>query len=77
MVEITGLTFKRPMLASAGIVFRLEPDFSMRVVGEDLYITSAEEEDAGKFPESTKFQGAAFKVHVGVKGEKLHGFRRE
>jgi len=41
--------------------------------GEDLYITSALEEEPEKFPD-TKYQGALFKCHVGVKGQKLYRF---
>lgn len=40
--------------------------------GEHLYVTSAEEEDPSKHPESTKWQGAVFKCHVGVKGLRPH-----
>ncbi|QDS68620.1 hypothetical protein FKW77_001357 [Venturia effusa] len=47
------------------------------LVGEDLFITSAEEEAPEKFPDSVKFQGAIFRVHVGVKGEKLHRFKQQ
>jgi sugar lactone lactonase YvrE len=45
--------------------------------GEDLYITSAAEEEPDKFPDSTRYQGAVFKVHVGVKGQKLYRFKTE
>jgi len=44
--------------------------------GEDLYITSAEEEDPSKYPESVRYGGSLFKVHVGVQGLPLHKFRR-
>jgi sugar lactone lactonase YvrE len=44
-------------------------------VGEHLFVTSAEEEDPDKFPDSTKFQGSIFKVHVGVQGQTPHKFR--
>lgn len=44
-------------------------------VGEDLFITTAAEEDAVKFPESAKYGGALFKVHVGVKGIAEHAFK--
>ena len=43
--------------------------------GEDIYITSAEEEAPDKFPESVKFQGCLFKCHVGVRGLKRHRFK--
>ena len=45
------------------------------ICGEDLYITSAEDEEPDKYPESTKFHGATFKVHIGVKGSQLNKFR--
>ncbi|KAL8827839.1 MAG: hypothetical protein Q9170_006858, partial [Blastenia crenularia] len=34
--------------------------------GEDLFITSAEEEEPEKYPESVKYGGSLFKVTVGV-----------
>jgi len=43
--------------------------------GEDLYITSAEEEAPDKFPDSTKLQGSLFKCHVGVKGVTPNRFK--
>lgn len=42
--------------------------------GEDLYITSAEEEEPEKHPDSVKYQGSLFKCHVGVRGAPLHKF---
>lgn len=45
------------------------------ICGEDLYITSAEDEEPEKYPESTKLQGATFKVHIGVKGSPLNKFK--
>ena len=45
-------------------------------VGEDLYITTAEEEDPDRYPESTEFAGSLFKVHVGVKGKPPKKFSR-
>ncbi|KAF2088985.1 hypothetical protein K490DRAFT_38430, partial [Saccharata proteae CBS 121410] len=42
--------------------------------GEDLIITSSEEEMPDKFP-NQKYQGRVFKVHVGVKGMKPNRFR--
>ena len=45
------------------------------ICGEDLYITSAEEEDPDNHPESVKYQGAVFKVHIGVKGAPMNKFR--
>ena len=44
-------------------------------VGEDLFVTSAEEEQPEKFPDSVKLQGSLFKVHVGIKGQQLHKFK--
>jgi sugar lactone lactonase YvrE len=37
-------------------------------VGTELYVTSAEEEDPEKYPESAKFAGNLFRVEVGIKG---------
>lgn len=45
-------------------------------VDEDLFITSAEEEEAEKYPDSVKSGGSLFRVHVGVKGMPVHKFRR-
>lgn len=44
--------------------------------GEDLFITSAEEEEPEKYPGSLKYGGSLFRVHVGVSGMHLHKFRR-
>lgn len=44
-------------------------------VGEDIFITSAEEEDPGKFVDSVKYAGSLFRVTVGVMGLPLHRFR--
>lgn len=44
------------------------------ICGEDLYVTAAEEEDPDKHPESAKFQGGVFRVHIGVKGAPLNEF---
>ncbi|KAL9599093.1 MAG: hypothetical protein Q9219_004051 [cf. Caloplaca sp. 3 TL-2023] len=44
--------------------------------GEDLFITSAEEEDPVEHPESVQYGGSLFKVHVGVSGMALHRFKR-
>ncbi|KAI9700922.1 MAG: hypothetical protein M1820_006683 [Bogoriella megaspora] len=44
-------------------------------VGEDLYITSAAEEEPDKYPESTKLAGSLFKVTVGVKGVQRNKFK--
>ncbi|KAJ9644043.1 rRNA-processing protein cgr1 [Coniosporium tulheliwenetii] len=43
--------------------------------GEDLFITSAEEEEPDKYPESAKLQGSLFKCSVGIKGRKLYRFK--
>ncbi|MCJ1351529.1 MAG: hypothetical protein MMC33_001513 [Icmadophila ericetorum] len=40
-------------------------------VGELLFVTSAEEEDPDAYPDSAKFAGSLFRVHVGVQGQKL------
>ena len=45
------------------------------ICNEDLYITSAEEEEPDKFPESTKLQGAVFKVHIGVTAAPINEFK--
>lgn len=44
---------------------------------EDLFITSAEEEEPEKYPDSAKYGGSLFKVHVGVGGLlPVHRFKR-
>lgn len=45
-------------------------------VDEDLFITSAEEEDPEQFPDSVKLAGSLFRVNVGVPGLPLHKFKR-
>lgn len=45
------------------------------ICGEELIITSAEEEDPEKYPESAKLQGAVFKVHIGVTSCPLNEFK--
>ena len=45
-------------------------------VEEDLFITSAAEEEPERYPDSVRLGGSLFKVHVGVKGMKAHRFRR-
>ena len=45
-------------------------------VDEDLFITSAEEEEPEKYPDSVKFGGSLFKVNCGVKGMPVHKFKR-
>lgn len=44
--------------------------------GEELYITSAEEEEPDKFPDSVRYGGSLFRVHVGVTGLPVHKFKR-
>lgn len=46
-------------------------------VNEDLFITSAAEEDPEKFPDSVKYAGSLFKINVGVAGLPLHKFKRK
>jgi sugar lactone lactonase YvrE len=41
-------------------------------VGTEIYITSAEEPDPEKFPDSAKFGGNVFRVDVGVEGLPKH-----
>ena len=43
--------------------------------GEELFITSAAEEEPDKYPESAKYAGSLFKVNVGVSGAQLHKFK--
>lgn len=76
-------------LAGGGKVLKLSPDgllvgeihLPTRMIscpafaGEELYITSAEEEQPDKYPESVKYGGSLFKVHVGVEGAPVHKFR--
>ncbi|KAI4849410.1 hypothetical protein E4T44_03367 [Aureobasidium sp. EXF-8845] len=45
------------------------------ICGEDLYITTAEEEDPDKYPESAKLQGATFKVPIGVTAAPINEFK--
>lgn len=44
-------------------------------VGEELWITTAEEEDPEKYPESAKYGGGLFKVNVGVTGLQDYKFK--
>ena len=44
--------------------------------GQELLITSAEEEEPDKYPESVPFGGSLFKVYVGVGSSPSHKFRR-
>ncbi|KAL8730673.1 MAG: hypothetical protein Q9181_004581 [Wetmoreana brouardii] len=45
--------------------------------GEELFITSAEEEEPEKYPGSVEYGGSLFKVHVGASGKPLHRFKRK
>lgn len=45
--------------------------------GTELFITSAAEESPEEYPWSTKYQGALFKIDVGVRGCPLNRFRNE
>ncbi len=44
-------------------------------VDDWLYVTSAEEEEPGRFPESRRYQGAVFRCKVGVRGADVRPFR--
>lgn len=44
--------------------------------GEDLFITSAAEEEPEKYPESVQYGGSLFRVHVGVSGKPQNRFSR-
>jgi sugar lactone lactonase YvrE len=44
-------------------------------VGEDLFITSAAEDDPKNHPESAKFGGALFRVNVGITGVPNNKFK--
>ena len=43
----------------------------------ELFITSAEEEEPEKFPQSAKFGGSLFRVDVGVEGLPVQEYRHE
>ena len=45
-------------------------------VGQDLFVTSAEEEEPDKYPESVELGGSLFKINVGVSGLSLHKFKQ-
>ncbi|MCJ1282095.1 hypothetical protein MMC26_001418 [Xylographa opegraphella] len=47
-----------------------------RFAGEDLFITSAAEEDPKAHPESAKYGGSVFQVHVGVQGMPIRKWKR-
>lgn len=40
--------------------------------GEDIYITSEEEHEPEKYPDSVKYSGMVFKCNVGVKGRPVN-----
>lgn len=44
------------------------------IAGTELWITTAEEEEPDKFPESAKCQGGVWKVDIGVGAAKLYEF---
>jgi len=44
--------------------------------GQELFVTSAEEEEPEEYPESVMFGGSLFRVHVGVGVLPLHKFER-
>ncbi|KZF26206.1 hypothetical protein L228DRAFT_235308 [Xylona heveae TC161] len=44
-------------------------------VGDELFITSAAEEEPDKYPNSVRYAGSLFRVKVGVKGQKPHSFK--
>lgn len=45
------------------------------ICGTELFITTAEEEEPEKYPWSKKYQGALFKVDIGVTGSLRNKFR--
>ena len=44
--------------------------------GEDLFITSAEEEEPEKYPDSVKYGGSLFRLRVGVGPLPIHKFKK-
>jgi sugar lactone lactonase YvrE len=46
------------------------------ICGTQLFITTAEEEEPDKYPESVKYQGALFAVDVGVRGSPRNKFKQ-
>ncbi len=44
--------------------------------GEELFITSAEEEKPDKYPDSVEYGGSLFRVNVGIIGMPSHRFKR-
>lgn len=75
----------------AGKVIRISPDGELaaeielptrcvtcpRFVGESLFITSMADDELDRFPDSLKYQGALFKVDVGVRGREVYKFKLE
>lgn len=47
------------------------PPKAVVFVGEDVYITSEQDPEADKYPESAKWHGGVFKCHVGIGGRKI------
>lgn len=45
-------------------------------VDQYLFVTSAEEEEPDKYPESVDLGGSLFKIDVGVSGLSLHKFKQ-
>ena len=45
-------------------------------VGDELFISSAEEEEPEKYPPSVKYGGNLFRLHVGISGLPVHKFKR-
>lgn len=74
---------------STGKVFRVNPQGQVVAVielptrcvtcpafcGTELFITSMSEVQPEKYPDSVKYQGAVFRVDVGVKGKPLNKFK--
>ena len=77
-------------LAGGGKVLRVSPDGKVigqivlptrmiscpGFVGQDLFITTAEEEDPDQYPESVRYAGSIFRVALGVQGKPPLKFHR-
>ena len=77
-------------ICGGGKVLRISPDSKIvgeislptRMItcpafaGEELFVTSAGEEEPEKYPESAKYAGNLFRVNVGVSGVQPHRFKR-
>ena len=48
-----------------------------RLVGKELFVTSSEEEEPEKYPESAKISGSVFRVEVGVQGMIVNTWKGE